>query len=1151
MLGLMWNRRCNDSRRLLLATALCLSLLPGPLEAVPRAGSGVVVESVAKVSAFRAAGIEVGDVLLAWERAPDSIDPLGMRGDINTFLDWTWLYYQTPKGSVKLVGERLGKKIEFNLELGLWNVRLRPRIPERMLGVYLVGLEFLRAGKFQECIDSWSELLEGLKKSGSDDLAFWISIRIVEVLWKIPRTEELTGAAFSAAIGLARDSFAKVTAWNFIARYFELKGRPEQAEDAYRRAQEIIEDNWSESLLLADGFVNLGRMAGWRARMDPVSASILKGTSSSGEAVGENRAFYINDLDRSANYFASALRIQKRLAPNSLQLANTLEVIGELALMHDDSATAIPYLGRALDRWRELAPGSRGVAYSLTRLGQALKHRGDFESAHECFYEALTIQKALAPGSSEVVRGLSDLGYLAMARGELELATDYFEDSLEGLVRLMPGSLEVAENLRNLGEVYFLKGDLVRADGYFEDARETYSEINHVNGESALVGLGLVALRKGELKRSSGYIESALEMQRRHNPGSLAVARSLHGLGEIAMRQREFGLSEKYFNEALEIRRRLAPAGLDVASTLHKLGLLHYKQKEIEIASMLFNDALRVFEGQVEKLGGSHDDRARFRAEHRDLYRDALKLSIERGRYDEAFTISERSRAHAFLSMLAERDSLFSADIPGELTEARRRLAVQYENVQDKMANLSSVGHNDEFATLLKMLRQLREEQNNIVDGIRRASPEIASLQRPKPVSSKTARETMDVGTLMLSFNVGESSLDIFALSKGSPLGVFSFAIGRSELCTEVQELRRAIFGQGWVRNDASRANLAKHLYGVLLEPADELISVSARLLIVSDSCLNSLPFGALIREGFGVKDVAAEGLADEEIGRRQDWEYLVEMIPIHHVLSATVYSEIIRGRSLTPRIGNVEQPFTLVAFGDPVYPEGVDGTERDIFTDMGIRSAVSRGYAFESLPYTRREVEGLAALFPGAKVQVFVGEEATEERATALERDVQVVHFAAHGIPNERNGLNSALVLSIPRRRTEGHENGLLQAWEILERVRIDADLVVLSACKSALGEEVDGEGLIGLTRAFQYAGARSVAATLWDVPDQTTAELMIRFYRHLKAGKSKDEALRSAQMEFIRGPIRVKDSNGQVVEKDASAPYYWAAFQLSGDWQ
>jgi CHAT domain-containing protein len=192
--------------------------------------------------------------------------------------------------------------------------------------------------------------------------------------------------------------------------------------------------------------------------------------------------------------------------------------------------------------------------------------------------------------------------------------------------------------------------------------------------------------------------------------------------------------------------------------------------------------------------------------------------------------------------------------------------------------------------------------------------------------------------------------------------------------------------------------------------------------------------------------------------------------------------------------------------------------------------------------------VEQIANLFPGASV--YVGENATEEHAKASRR-VRILHFATHGYMDDQLPLSSALVLSIPEDLAPGRDNGLLQAWEIFESVRLDADLVVLSACRSGLGKELSGEGLIGLTRAFQYAGARSVAATQWDVADQVTPVLMERFYQGLVAGLPKDEALQAAQMDLIRRPVSLIAASGRPIEVDASAPFFWAAFQLLGDWR
>ena len=207
-----------------------------------------------------------------------------------------------------------------------------------------------------------------------------------------------------------------------------------------------------------------------------------------------------------------------------------------------------------------------------------------------------------------------------------------------------------------------------------------------------------------------------------------------------------------------------------------------------------------------------------------------------------------------------------------------------------------------------------------------------------------------------------------------------------------------------------------------------------------------------------------------------------------------------------------------LVAFGDP-RPEdaAADGAW--------------------SLPSSRSEVEGIAALF-GTRAVTYLGDQATERRAKTGLAGFSHVHFACHGTLDEQFPLHSALLLSEPDDIRDGDENGRLQVWEIFEDVRIDADLVVLSACHSGLGQERGGEGLMGLTRAFQYAGARSVVASLWRVSDQATADLMLGFYRHLKEGRTKAEALRAAQVELI------------TAGRTAARPLHWAAFAVFGDW-
>jgi len=279
------------------------------------------------------------------------------------------------------------------------------------------------------------------------------------------------------------------------------------------------------------------------------------------------------------------------------------------------------------------------------------------------------------------------------------------------------------------------------------------------------------------------------------------------------------------------------------------------------------------------------------------------------------------------------------------------------------------------------------------------------------------------------------------------------------------------------------------------------------------DGPLHALPAGALVRE--------------LPTGSPQ---YFVEWKPSHTTPSMTVYAEGRKTRPASARSG------TVVAFGDPVYAKKEAAT-LDAEQEFLLRS----GNTLNPLPATRREVGAIAKLF-GPNAVTYLGDAATESRATFVDRSARYVHFAVHGVLNEYLPLNSALAFSTPAAAGVG-DNGLLQAWEVFEKMRIDADLVTLSACESGLGKVIAGEGLVGLTRAFLFAGARTVNASLWKVADGPTADLMTHFYRNLRRGDSKDEALRQAQIAVMK--------MGRRDRIDYSSPAHWAAFVLTGDWK
>jgi len=304
----------------------------------------------------------------------------------------------------------------------------------------------------------------------------------------------------------------------------------------------------------------------------------------------------------------------------------------------------------------------------------------------------------------------------------------------------------------------------------------------------------------------------------------------------------------------------------------------------------------------------------------------------------------------------------------------------------------------------------------------------------------------------------------------------------------------------------------ARGLYDLLVRPAEREIVAGSRLLISPDGPLHSLPFAALARGSDSSMPI-----------------YLGVEKPIHMIVSSTLYAEVISQRHNT-----AESCSNLVAFGAPDYHSTADAVSGA--SNVDIQALNRRGARFDPLPATKREVEAVAQLFPNS-AKLFIGSQATESNAKAIPKNARFIHFACHGFLDRQFPFDSALALTQPATPNEA-DNGLLQAREVISSMHLDADLVALSACDTAQGVELGGEGLLGLTRAFQYAGARSVLGSLWSVADESTAVFMQAFYSALCKGLPKDQALQSAQGFMVR-------------ETRFAHPFFWAAFQLTGDWR
>jgi CHAT domain-containing protein/Tfp pilus assembly protein PilF len=988
-----------------------------------------------------------------------------------------------------------------------------------------------------------------------------------------------------------------------------LRGDLVQATDCFSRALKIEErvapDTEPVVLILSE----LGGMAAIRGDLDGAerdygrAMTIAEKIDSDGPSVATvlsglgSIATIRRDLAKAQELLAHALAIrEKRLAADSLPIAQILDQLGEVLLMRGDAVRAEEYLQRAVRIERKLGLATPDLAVTLAALGDAASSRGDYASAENYYTQALQLRQRLTPNSLTVAMSLYQLGDVLQHRGDWTHSAERYEQALAIDLKLTPNGPATAATLFRLGAVYSTLGDPTKGEGYFKQALaiqnalapgdlsaamrsqslgvlntyRTGSEETSKYIESALAVyekmapgnksieqqrlylLGIEALQRDSFSMAEDYLQKAVAISEKLTPGGLDTAGSYNFLALVERGKGDRAKAEQYLQRALTIEEKLAPVSVNLAVTLGNLGLLAVERGNLDMANVYFSGTLAICEklmpgnsyhanmlhamgvisrqrGEIDlanqyfaravgmldtltaRLGGSEESRASFRSEREEYYQDYMDTLLVLKQPEEAFHVVERGRARSLLAMLAERDLIFR-DLPPELDRLRKQNAASYDRTYNDLSHSNPKTDPAAVERLQSRLREINAEREQITERIRQASPRIAELQYPQPLDLAATRKILDPGTALLSYQIAGAKTTLFVVrptGENPGLSVFTIPVQQDALRKQIDEFRRLILDRK-TAGDSLFASKSRQLYDLLIKPAEPAVLTSTRLLVIPDGSLNALPFAALLRS------------------RTQ---YFVEWKPLHIAVSATVYAQLKKSRSRR------DKPLDVVAFGDPLYPSGGSKGQPQRDADIDVQSATERGLSLAPLLFSRAEVDGVTSLFPD-RSRKYLGADATEERAKSLGTNVRYVHFAVHGILDDRLPLNSALALAIPERVVPGQDNGLLQAWEIFERVRLDADLVTLSACNTGLGQEMNGEGLIGLTRAFQYAGAHSIIASLWAVDDLRTMELMKQLYSGLRNGTAKDEALRAAQLHVLRSA-------------PSSAPYYWAAFSLIGDWR
>jgi CHAT domain-containing protein/Tfp pilus assembly protein PilF len=1065
-------------------------------QAPPPAGRGVVVESAPAQSGFTA-----GDLLHSWVRAPrPPANPTEAPGAINSPFD---LYIvereQGQRGVVTLFGSRGTEPIsaampsaESTLPSVDWRVTVRPQMSAATLAAYREGLELASAKQPLEAAARWRRLATEAGGEGAE-LASWLFYAAATVL----------------SSGLARDAIPDYVAAERLATE---ANQTLVAAFIANRAGRALEDSRD----LAGATESYGRAADL---LTPIGESMFlaRALLDVGSVASE-----LEDYPRAEEAFERSLRIRETFSPASRALATVLNNAGSVAHKLGAMARAHALNRRALEILERLLPGSLQVATVLNNAATAAMDAGDLEAAEELLRRSLAIRDRLDPGGRSVALALVNLGGVHNRRDDLAAAHDLYSRALEIFEKVAPESSGVEAALMNLGTVASARGDFNEAEALYRRALAVAERAAPGSPRVAIIlsNLGKTALRRKNLEQATELLQRAVEIAEKAAPRSRQLAASLLSLSSATKEKGDLKEAEHLNRRALDIYATVAPGSDGEARASYELAGLTRQAGRLREAAGLYERAVTAFESAAGRLGGDDEARARFGAERVSVYADYIDLLHDLGDERRAFNLLERSRAASLRRMMAERDILSGeGDLPPDLVRHRQQINAEYDRVQ---ARMEALPHTDSVALqrAAARMRELRSEREQIIQRVRKASPRLAAVQYPQPLALDGVRQRLDAGTVLLAYSVGAERTLLFvvrpATSGSAALRVFALPIGSGQLRDAVTHFRRTI-----ERQLADPHVVAgRRLYDLLIAPAEGLMTSSARVLIAPDGPLHGLPFAALVRP-----DKSAEPKATR---------YFAAWKPLHVTASATVYAEV------TDAARRPRKNQTVAAFGDPVLPVPVRA-DADRARGSAAPDLLRRGYELGPLPSSRREVERIVELYPRT-ASAYLAAEATEERVKEVAARASYLHFATHGLLDEKFPLDSGLVLTrtpeTAGQQTAGRrDNGLLQAWEIFDQMRLNADLVVLSACDTALGVEMGGEGLLGLSRAFQYAGARSVLASLWSVADESTADLMDRFYRHIKAGHSKDVALQKAQVELSRNA-------------GTAHPFHWAAFTLSGDW-
>ena len=960
-----------------------------------------------------------------------------------------------------------------------------------------------------------------------------------------------------------------------------------EAEKLTDEGLELLKQGTAESLIAARKKFEAALVL-WRKLGDKQwEANILVGIGKVDSDLGENQ--------KALKYYNQALPLY-RVVDDKGGEANTLSNIGQVYSDLGEKQEALKFLNQALPLYRVVSDRA-GEASTLNNIGFAYSGLGENQKALEFFKQVLPLVHAVGDKSGEA-NTLSNIGSVYSELGEKQKALEFFNQALS-LARAASDRAKEAAALNNIGQLYSDLGEKQRALEFFKQTLTLFRAMGDRRGEAVtLNNIADVYDALGKKQLSLEYFKQALPLARAVGNRALEAvivnniatahfdlgekhkaleffnkallltrairdksteATTLSNIGAVYSDLGEKHKALKFLNQALPLSRAVGEKSWE-ANTLWNLADLERKQGNLQASRKHIETAIKI----IEELRGTYtnqDLKTSYFATVQDYYKFYIDLLMELHKkdpskgYDKlALNASERSRARGLLDLLKESNAKIRKGANPELLRQERDLLQQITARETLRQQLeSSASKDDDPITKQSIQRLIRERENllsqyqEVQTKIRTTSPGYVKLINPDPdkdiLKLPQIQQQLDQDTLLLQYSLGNKRSYLWAVTANS-LDTYELP-GRETIeksankfkellkkCQQPLSNCQDLSAQEKAKDFQEITQAATELSKQILSPVAGKLGKKP-LVIVADGVLQEIPFSALSQPN--------QKSSQPEKSNYQPLLINHEIVNLPSVTAIATHRQSLHNRRSAPK--------TLAVLADPVFTANDDrltGKSPALVPELDLeRSNLKRSAKnlnrteWNRLPGTRTEAEEILKLVsPSQSLHAFDFAANYNFATSEKLKQYRYILFATHGFADPVTPELSGIILSQFDKQGKAQTHSTLRLGDIFN-LDWNADLVVLSACETGLGKDIQGEGLMGLTRGLMYAGAQTAVVSLWQVNDSATSQLMPLFYTAmLQQNISAPQALRQAQLKLWE-------------ENKWQNPYYWAAFTLQGEWR